>query len=127
MKRTLFCTVLAALALAACVDSNRDNNGGGEIHDEGSKIAFTERAVPVNRDNLLGHTGRSPYEAQWIANGIDQTLDDGRILQLLVAVAPFNARQLTIRNLDILHVIKAERAWKREKCRFRPRIPQSIC
>ncbi len=50
MKRTLFCTVLAALALAACVDSNRDNNGGGEIHDEGSKIAFTERAVPVNRD-----------------------------------------------------------------------------
>ena len=86
MKRTLFYTVLATLALAACVDSNRDNNGG-----------------------------RSAGQ------------DDGRILQLLVAVAPFNVGQLTIRNLDILHVIKAERAWKREKCRFRPRIPLSIC
>lgn len=26
-------------------------------------------------DNILGHTKRSPYEAQWIANGIDKTLE----------------------------------------------------
>lgn len=50
MKLTMTCSVLATMVLTACVDSNRDNNGGGEIHDQGSLIAYTERVVPVNRD-----------------------------------------------------------------------------
>ena len=50
MKLAMTCSVLATMVLTACVDSNRDNNGGGEIHDQGSLIAYTERVVPVNRD-----------------------------------------------------------------------------
>ena len=50
MKQTMTCCVLAAMVLTACIDSNRDNNGSVEINDPGSRIGYTERAVPVNRD-----------------------------------------------------------------------------
>ena len=49
-KLTMICSVLAAMVLTACVDSNRDNNGSAEISDPGSRIGYAERAVPVNRD-----------------------------------------------------------------------------
>lgn len=49
-KLTMICCVLTTIMLAACVDSNRDNTGGGEINDPGSRIDYTERTVPVNRD-----------------------------------------------------------------------------
>lgn len=58
MKKTdILGLLLTAMALTACVDSVRDNNGGEafDTRDEGSRIAFTERAVPVNR-------GGSPAE-----------------------------------------------------------------
>ena len=43
--------MLSAAVLTACVDSVKDNTvvEGLDIRDEGSKIAYTERTVPVNR------------------------------------------------------------------------------
>lgn len=49
-KKKLLGLLLTAMALTACVDSDKDSKEGDEIHDDGSKIAFTERTVPVNRD-----------------------------------------------------------------------------
>lgn len=48
--------MLSVIVLTACVDSDKDSKEGGEIHDKGSIIAFTERTVPVNRDGKQTET-----------------------------------------------------------------------
>ena len=50
-KKNLLVILLAAIALTACVDSVENSNGsdGFDTHDAGSKLAFTEKTVPVNR------------------------------------------------------------------------------
>ena len=50
-KKNLLGLLLSAMVLTACADSTKNSTGdeGFDTRDEGSKIAYTERTVPVNR------------------------------------------------------------------------------